>query len=100
MMLTKRALLASALAAASGATRAQAWPAKPIRMIVPFAPGSTADIVARVFAEELGRSLGHAIVVDSKTGAGGTIATAEAARAASDGYTLLLISQGTMVFNV
>ena len=99
-MLTKRALIAAALAAAAGASRAQAWPAKPIRLLVPFAPGATADIVARVFADELGKSLGHNIVVDNKTGAGGTIATAEAARAAPDGHTLLLISQGTMVFNI
>ncbi|HYX04715.1 MAG TPA: tripartite tricarboxylate transporter substrate-binding protein [Reyranella sp.] len=99
-MLTKRALIAAALVAAAGAGRAQAWPAKPIRLLVPFAPGATADIVARVFADELGKSLGHNIVVDNKTGAGGTIATAEAARAAPDGYTLLLISQGTMVFNI
>lgn len=79
---------------------AQAWPAKPIRMIVPLAPGATADIVARVFAEELGKSLGQTVVVDNKTGAGGTIATAELARAPADGYTMGLVSQGTMVFNI
>jgi len=79
---------------------AQAWPAKPIRLIVPLAPGATADIVARIFAEELGKSLGQTVVVDNKTGAGGTIATAEAARAPADGYTLALVSQGTMVFNI
>ena len=56
---------------------AQAWPAKPIRMIVPLAPGATADIVARLFADELGKALGQTVVVDNKTGAGGTIATAE-----------------------
>lgn len=101
MILTKRTLLASALAgAASGAVRAQAWPAKPIRLIVPLAPGATADIVARVFAEELGKALGQTVVVDNKTGAGGTIATAEAARSPADGYTLALVSQGTMVFNI
>ncbi len=98
--LTKRALLAATLIAVSGAARPQTWPAKPIRLIVPFAPGATADIVARIFAEELGKSLGQTIVVDNKTGAGGTIATAEAARAPADGYTLVLVSQGTMVFNI
>ena len=99
-MLTKRAFLAATLIAASGAGRAQAYPAKPIRMIVPLAPGSTADIVARIFAEELGKSLGQTVVVDNKTGAGGTIATAEAARAPADGYTMALVSQGTLVFNM
>jgi len=93
-------LLAAALIAMSDAARSQAWPAKPIRLIVPLAPGATADIVARIFAEELGKSLGQTVVVDNKTGAGGTIATAEAARAPADGYTLALVSQGTMVFNI
>ncbi|HEY6715677.1 MAG TPA: tripartite tricarboxylate transporter substrate binding protein [Reyranella sp.] len=100
MALTKRALLAATLIAASGAARAQAWPAKPLRLIVPLAPGATADIVARMFADELGKSLGQTVVVDNKTGAGGTIATAEAARSPADGYTLVLVSQGTMVFNI
>src|SRR5690349_9593149 len=100
MVLTKRAFLAASLVAVSGAARGQAYPAKPIRMIVPLAPGATADIVARIFAEELGKSLGQTVVVDNKTGAGGTIATAEAARAPADGYTLALVSQGTVVFNI
>ncbi|TAJ35257.1 MAG: tripartite tricarboxylate transporter substrate binding protein, partial [Reyranella sp.] len=100
MMLTKRAFLTATLVAASGVVRAQTYPAKPIRMIVPLAPGATADIVARIFAEELGKALGQTVVVDNKTGAGGTIATAEAARAPADGYTVALVSQGTMVFNI
>ena len=100
-MLTKRALLAATLATAvGGGVRAQAWPAKPVRMIVPLAAGSTADILARVYGEELGKALGQTFVIDNKTGAGGTIATAEAARAAPDGYTMALVSQGTMVFNI
>ena len=99
-MLTKRGFLAVALAAVSTGARAQAWPTKPIRLVVPLAPGATADIVARIFADELGKSLGQTIVVDNKTGAGGTIGTAEAARAPADGYTLALVSQGTLVFNI
>ena len=104
MVLTKRTLLVAALAAVTTAvstrTMAQAWPSKPIRLIVPLAPGATADIITRIYADELGKALGQNIVVDNKTGAGGTIATAEAARAAPDGYTMLLISQGTVVFNM
>ncbi len=100
----KRFLLTVVFIALSGAamaqTTVQTWPTKPIRMIVPLAPGATADIIARIYADELGKALGQTIVVDNKTGAGGTIATAEAARAAPDGYTMLLISQGTVVFNI
>ena len=61
---------------------------------MPLAPGATADIVARIFAEELGKALGQTVVVDNKTGAGGTIATAEAARAPADGYTMALVRAG------
>jgi tripartite-type tricarboxylate transporter receptor subunit TctC len=96
----KRFLLAAVFIVLSGAAFAQTWPTKPIRMIVPLGPGATADIIARIYADELGKALGQTVVVDNKTGAGGTIATAEAARAAPDGYTLLLISQGTVVFNI
>jgi len=92
-------LLGSALLPAVAA-RADTWPSKPIRLIVPLAPGATADIVARLFADELSKALGQTIVVDNKTGAGGTIAIAEAARAAPDGYTVALVSQGTQVFNI
>src|SRR5476649_2132182 len=96
----RRSILAVFLALVSNSAIAQSWPTKPIRMIVPLAPGATADIVARIYADELGKALGQTIVVDNKTGAGGTIATAEASRAAPDGYTMLLISQGTVVFNI
>jgi len=101
MSVQRRLFVMGALAiGAAGKAGAQAWPAKPIRLIVPLAPGATADIVSRIVAEELGRTLGQTIVVDNKTGAGGTIATAEAARAPADGYTMAFVSQGTMVFNI
>jgi tripartite-type tricarboxylate transporter receptor subunit TctC len=77
-----------------------AWPERPIRMIIPFVAGAGADIVGRTYAEELAKAIGQPIVVDNKGGAGGLMATAEGARAPSDGYTLLLISQGTTVFNL
>ena len=76
------------------------WPERPLRMIMPFAPGAGADIVARIFADELAKALGQPVVVDNKGGAGGLIGTAEGARAPADGYTLLLTSQGTTVFNI
>jgi len=95
----RRTLLVGSLLLPAAA-HADTWPSKPIRLIVPLAPGATADIVARLFADELSKALGQAIVVDNKTGAGGTIGIAEAARAAPDGYTIALISQGTQVFNI
>ncbi|HTE82970.1 MAG TPA: tripartite tricarboxylate transporter substrate binding protein, partial [Reyranella sp.] len=95
----RRTLLLGSLALPAAA-RADTWPSKPIRLIVPLAPGATADIVARIFADELSKALGQTIVVDNKTGAGGTIGIAEAARAVPDGYTIALVSQGTQVFNI
>ena len=80
-------------------TQAGAWPTRSLRILVPLAAGSTADIVSRLLASELAKSLGQPVVVENKPGAGGTIATAEISRAAADGYTLAFASQGTLVFN-
>ena len=91
--------MAAAFAATSPGVLAQAWPTKSIRLIVPAAPGSTADIGARFVSEELAKALGQPVVVENKAGAGGTIGTAELARAAPDGYTIGFASQATLVFN-
>ena len=96
----RRALTAAALLLMSTPAQAADWPERPIRMIVPFAAGSGADTVGRVVAEELAKALGQPVVVDNKGGAGGLVGTAEGARAPADGYTLLLTSQGTTVFNL
>lgn len=85
---------------ASPVARAADWPERPIRMILPFAAGAGADTVGRTFAEELAKGLGQPVIVDNKGGGGGLAGTAEGARAPADGYTLLLTSQGTMVFNL
>jgi tripartite-type tricarboxylate transporter receptor subunit TctC len=77
--------------AAAGAS-AQAWPDKPIRMVVGFPPGGAADILGRVASQRLAESLGQQVVVDNRGGAGGLIATEIAARAAPDGYTFLFTS--------
>src|ERR1044072_415153 len=69
-------------------------------MISPFAPGAGADIVGRTFGEELAKALGQPVVIDNKGGAGGLLGTADGARAAPDGYTVMLTSQGTMAWNL
>jgi tripartite-type tricarboxylate transporter receptor subunit TctC len=99
---SRRRLLAGASLAAllPAAARAQgAWPAKPIRLVVPFAAGGTTDILARAVAQELTRSLGQSMVVDNKGGAGGNIGADLVAKAPADGYTLLMGTVGTQSIN-
>ena len=76
---------------------AQAWPSKPIRVIVPFAAGSTTDIIARAIADKMGASLGQSLVIDNRGGASGTIGQAVVAAAAPDGYTIMVHSSSHTV---
>lgn len=85
-------LVASAAALAVPALHAQAWPSRPVRLVVPFPPGGLIDGMARLVAPVLQRELGQALVIDNKPGVGGNLGAAEAARAAADGYTLLMAS--------
>lgn len=76
-----------------------AYPAKPLRMVVPFPPGGSADILARVVAQKLGDTLGQTVVVDNKGGASGAIATDFVAKSAADGYTLIMATASTQAIN-
>jgi tripartite-type tricarboxylate transporter receptor subunit TctC len=77
----------------------QNYPAKPIRLLVPFAPGGSSSIVARFFAQEMEKGLGQPIVIENKPGGGGNVAMQEAARADADGYTLIIGHIGSLAVN-
>jgi tripartite-type tricarboxylate transporter receptor subunit TctC len=93
--------VAAVLAAALGCAGAlaQGYPNKPVRLIVGFAPGGAADIISRAMSDPLARSLGQGIIVDNKPGAGSSLAADFVAKAAPDGYTILIASQSGMIVN-
>lgn len=102
--LTRRLCLigSTALALASaapGAWAQAAWPNKPVRIVVPFPPGGTTDILARAIAPELGKAFGQSFIIENRGGAGGNVGTEIVAKAANDGYTLLMGTVGTHGIN-
>ena len=99
MRLIKIVAAVAAVLAAS-ATFAQAFPNKPIKLIIPFAPGGTTDIVARIMAAKMTPLLGQPVIVENRGGAGGSIGAAEIAKAAPDGYTIGMGSVSTMGTNI
>lgn len=101
MNFTRRTLMAIAAAVAlPGAALAQGnWPTKPVRIVVPFAPGGTTDILARVLAPELSKAFGQQFIVDNRGGAGGNIGADHVAKSPGDGYTLLMGTVGTHGIN-
>ena len=88
----RRALLALALPLVAGTAFAQAWPAKPITLIVPFPPGGPTDVASRIVAQKMSVALGQSIVIDNRSGASGTVGAAAAARAPADGYTFVMLA--------
>ncbi len=90
------ALCVALLVAATGAASAQAWPIKPIRVVVPYAAGGPADVIARLVAKKAGDTLGQTVIVENKAGAGGTIGVDAALKSAPDGYTFALTAQGPL----
>jgi tripartite-type tricarboxylate transporter receptor subunit TctC len=94
-----RIFLAVLAALLTGSVQAQSWPTKPIRLLVPFAPGGSSSIVARAVAVEMEKGLGQPIIIDNRPGGGGNIAMQEVARAEPDGYTLIIGHIGTLAVN-
>jgi len=91
---------AATLVLAAPTLQAQsAWPSKPVRIVVPFAPGGTTDILARAMAPELSRAFGQSFIVENRAGAGGNVGAEAVARSSADGYTLLMGTVGTHGIN-
>ena len=91
-----RILIALAAAALASAALAQTYPSKPVKVVVTFPPGGTPDIYGRIMSAELGKLWGQSVVVENRTGAGGTIGTDSVAKSAPDGYTLLFAADATI----
>lgn len=94
-MLRRTLLTLAAAALGSPAVWAQAYPSKPIRLVVPFPAGGATDLLARALAQRLGQGLGQTVVVENKSGGGGSLGSAEVAKSAPDGYTLLIATSST-----
>ena len=97
--LTQGAAFAALLCAFGGAAAQTAWPTKPVKIIVPFAPGGTTDILARAVAPELSKAFGQQFVVENRAGAGGNVGAEAVAKSAADGYTILMGTVGTHGIN-
>src|SRR5262245_35971945 len=93
---TAAAMAAALTCVAVSHATAQDYPARPIMLVVPFAPGGGNDTLARLVAQHMSKALGQQVVIDNRAGAGGTIATRQVARSTPDGYTLVMAHSGTV----
>lgn len=98
LKLNRRHYLSLAIASATPLLHAQTWPSKPVRLVVPFAPGGSTDVVARMLGQKLTEAWGQPVVVDNRAGAGGNLGADAVAKAAPDGHTLLFAS-GSITIN-
>ena len=100
MTVRRTLLLAAALCVAGAPVAAQSnWPTRPVRIVVPYGPGSSPDVLVRLFSDKLGKSLGQPVVVENKPGAGGNTGTDFVAKAAPDGYTFVVSTNGPLVYS-
>ncbi|MGH8846285.1 MAG: Bug family tripartite tricarboxylate transporter substrate binding protein [Polaromonas sp.] len=101
MSINRRDLIGASLAVGLGAASAQAqsWPSKPIRLVVPYPPGGSSDIIARAIAQPLSEALKQPVIVDNKAGANGNLGADMVAKSAPDGYTLLLCDTGALAIS-
>src|SRR5438874_11720134 len=95
-MLAALGVLATTVLAPEQSASAQTYPTRPITLVVPFAPGGSASTAARSVADKMSETLGQQIVIDNRGGAGGTVATRSVAKAAPDGYTLMVVTSATV----
>ena len=98
-LLHRSAALVIALACFSASASAQVYPSRVIRLVVPFAPGGSNDVIARIIGERLTEALGQSVVIDNRPGAGGVIGTDSVAKASPDGYTLMIGATSTLAAN-